>query len=608
MSLHFPIAPPYVGAVFPRTEYYDISDPEPADWRLKILVESSVHFWVYAVCAGKLSAVPPWELVENGTAPLRAPDQTFPGTISLYLEPNRAFAPQIGSPFGINHALEQAGLGRTVRCYVYENIDPSLLSAPIQRQLEVNQPLNKHNITSQTDRWEMFAEGEVAIWINGGDALAQASTQHASVAGRFMAEFGVMTTTGFVNPVYFFQTMQPYLHDPTELGAFKNLIGPNVPFLAPQPATTFLPASSGAAAVTMAQQRLYPAPALYEVKRRLSLTATQWRAIGDGQKSLYWDRLLRSSGHATTGSPFLFHTDDLANPFQLEAVAEFFTAWEEPGATGTAPAANVPQPAAVDLQQDDWNIVIIDPFQHASLGSPEIPRPDYYLAQHSAPSNSRCDSANPLPSPFNADTYDAVLFLIHHGEIKAWYRWSTYSSHKWEARAHQKCHLASSLVGNKAYHFRSLTASKKVPFINYAFMLSSILDEWSVPGKYYFRNGTPEDDGTITYDPAENKTGVIIHRGQSANTSNQARSYNGSGGCVVSPSFSLLRSIMVELHWEDQLQKPAGSRDQELLFLRNRTSAQSQSIFTDGKYPASNWNEKLRGMCYVIRPDEPTQK
>lgn len=617
MKLHFPLSPPFSSGSYQRVEPYDISDPEPEDWRLKTLVESDIHFWVYAVCSGRLSAVPPWELTASDVAPLRLPNHTLPNTISLYLEPNRVPAPSVDFPiaFGINKTLEEAGLGKAVRCYVYENVDPSLLSAPIQQQLNINANLARHNINGQVDRWEMFARGEVAIWINGGVPLAQASTHNASVAGSFMAEFSVLTTTGLINPIYFFELMHAHLNSPAHYSSFKSTIAPNWFPAAPKPPNSFVQGVTVSAAVTSAQQRLYPAPALYEAKQTRSLTDAQWRAIGNGQKGLYWNRLRRSSGHTTTGNPFVFDVKDMANPFQLEAVAEFFIAWPEPETPGSVPGANPPQPALVDLQEGDWNLVFIDPFQHPTLGSPEPPKSDYFLAKHTPPNALRCDAANPLPSPFNADRYDAVLFLVHQGEVKGWYRWATYTSHKWEAAHYGKCYLASSALGNQAYHFRSTTSSLKAKFINYAFLLSDVLDGSLVPGRYYYRPGMPSDDGTLAGDPDANKSGVMIHQGVTADMAHQTRSYSGSGGCLVSPNFCPLRSDVIEIYMEEELKKPAATRDEELAFLSHRTHSEGVRIRTgalrmeDGtSYQASYWNNKIRGMCYLIRPDEPTQK
>lgn len=630
MRLHFPLSEPFAAGAYPKTDPYDLSDPEPADWRMKILAESATQFFVHAVCPGWLSAVPPWELLEDEVAPLVKANQVRPDALTLYLQPNSVFAPQSSPslPFLFQNALEQAGLGKRVRCYVYYNLDPDapLFGAQVETQLAAHKPFKDHNINSAADRREMFAEGNGVVWVNGGDALAQASAQNASAAGRYLAGFGVLTDTGLVDPVFFFEKMLAYLHDPSKLNAFKNLFGTSWPFLAPSP--TPVPAAT-AAAINAAQQRLYPAPALYEAKQRLSLTDLQWRVVGNAQKALYWTRLLKSSGNANAGPPFVFNTDDMCNPFQLEAVAEFFVEWGEP----SGPPLNQPLPAAlpspphVDLQDDTWNLVFIDPFHHPTLGNPTPPKPEYFCRQYNAPNSPRCYTSNPLPSPFNADTYDAVLFLVHHGEVKAWYRWTTYTSHQWEGLAVGNCKLASSVMGNQIYYFRSITATGKnsdgsinwarKKYINYAFILSDISVGWYVPGRYYFRPGTPLDDGTAPHDAEAKKSGVIIHLGETAASDSYHANtfYSGSGGCLVSPSFPKLRRTMIELFWEDELKKPPASRETGPLFLRGRSNKACRTVITGETrtaqgtpYDANDWNDKIKGRCYVIRPDEPSQR
>lgn len=617
MKLYFPTYSPYSSTIYPKVGSYDISDPEPANWRVKILLESSTPYWAYAVCSGKLSAVPPWEVMDDGIAPLFKPNQNFPDTINLYLEPNQILAPQADylTSLGFLSKLEEAGLGKSVRYYVYENVSPDLLGVQIQQQLSVNEFLKKHKITDPRDRWEMFAKGQVAVWVNAGDSLARASSKNASKPDHSLIKFGVVTTTGYIDPVSFFEVMQSHLHDPTLFSGFKNLVGSQWPFLAPNSSSVMLPPPTAVDAIKSAKERLYPAPALYEAKQRLALSPNDWRQLGNAQKKLYWDRLLRSSGHTSTGSPFVFDVDDMTNPFQLETVAEFFIAWPTPCTSGTAPPLSVPSPAKVDLQQEDWNLVFIDPFNHAYLGIPKLPKPDYYLGKHTPPDGVRCDSANVLPAPFNEDTYNAVLFLVHQGEIKAAYRWSTYSSHQWEGKVKAKlrCGLGSSAVGNNIYHFRSYRGSTQ--FINYGFMISSTSDGWSVPGKYYFRHGTPEDDGKATGDSDKDKTGVMIHYGLSADSVSK-RYYNASGGCFVSPSFYLLRNAMVEIYWEEELKKAqATSQDKNLLHLCGRSHSDSQKIHSGGlkmrdgtRFLQKFWNGKIKGYCFVIRPDEPTQK
>src|SRR6185295_15754778 len=211
MKIYFPTSTPYNAFLYPKVGAYDLTDPEPENWRLKILLEGS-SFNVNAVCSGRLSAVPPWELPAQDLAPLREPEHVLPTSINLYLEPNQVFAPQTDYVTSLEFfsTMEQAGLGKSVRCYVYENIDPAAPGIQIQKQLAGNAFLKKNKITAQRDQWEMFAKGQLAVWVNGGDRLASASTLDPASLGRARVKFGVLTSTGYVDPVAFYEIMQSY--------------------------------------------------------------------------------------------------------------------------------------------------------------------------------------------------------------------------------------------------------------------------------------------------------------------------------------------------------------------------------------------------------------
>ena len=77
-------------------------------------------------------------------------------------------------------------------------------------------------------------------------------------------------------------------------------------------------------------------------RRKVEGLADLWHSVRDRQKALYWEQLRVRGGHSTTGHPFTFNTEDMANPFQLEAVSELFMDWTLPAVAGTSPRAAVP--------------------------------------------------------------------------------------------------------------------------------------------------------------------------------------------------------------------------------------------------------------------------
>src|SRR5262249_26375579 len=149
--------------------------------------------------------------------------------------------------------------------------------------------------------------------------------------------------------------------------------------------------------------------------------------------------------------PFTFNTDDMANPFQLEAVTEYFIAWPTPGDGTTSPPATPPATPAVDFLaatltlpraetqttiEHVWDLVVIEPFSPPLLGNPALPNPHFSLVPF-APAGGSCSPDGPAPTgPNNTfpdpDTYAGVLFLVYKGAVDRWYRWTTLTSHRWE--------------------------------------------------------------------------------------------------------------------------------------------------------------------------------
>jgi hypothetical protein len=310
----------------------------------------------------------------------------------------------------------------------------------------------------------------------------------------------------------------------------------------------------------------------------------------------------------------------MGNLFQLEAVTEFFMDWVEPSTPGTSPRVTVPVPPKVDLLAPDWNIVVVDPFDHDRLGSPILPRPDYQLAPYTPPQPvAPCEPSVTLP--LQADRYRGALFLVRRGQVVAWHRWSTISSHRWEDSLHQwnpggspMCDYASSVQGNRKFLFWSRTSSL-VP-INYAIQLydpetltNYVNRDWS-PGRYYFRAGSPMDDGSFATDGAEGKLAVMIHYGYANDQHNQQFAYIGSAGCVVSPEYYKLRNRMVALQLAS-----SSEENLDLEVLQNADKASSEGlhqgkilVYGNPYVGRSSWDDQLQGTAYVIRPDEPEQR
>jgi hypothetical protein len=592
MSLHLPLSVAALGSLS-QASPYDFSSPDPHQWRLGLGLETATAASLQAVCTGELSAVPPNDLPSKNVAPLRPP-QSLPPAIDLYLRPLFFPASQLRS---VNAALQTAGLGERLRAFVYRNVDPSSLGPSVGAALAAFQPLKDD--VDQEDRLKLFVQGEFAISVVKGDVLAQVAAQ-GSPQGE--SSFAVWTTSGFVDPVAFFTALQNLLDDPTQLPVFALQFGSHWP-------DSLLDTAANTKAAC--QTRLFPYPALAEARLRLTLSATDWAAVGVGQKAIYWQQLLARAGQPIAAPLFVFNREDMANPFQLEAVSDFFLNWPQPMTPGSPPPLAVPPPVLI-LASPGLHLVVVDPFDLLLTTPSTLPGPAFHLALY-APQGLPCA----LGALIAEDTYRGLLFVVHDGEIVGWFRWSTYSSHQWEDRARVRtdddgdplllgfpigplCAWAASIQGNARYNYRAEPAEKS-SFINFGFLV------WdpSLPGesascRFYFRPGSPP-----VFDQDRR---IMIHNGLSADTDpkNAAWSYNGSASGLVSPELYKLRNLMIERHLLDY-ERSHGTPDPAVLPLRNADATLSVSLFKndDDKYKRATWKGALSGFCWVIRPNEP---
>lgn len=574
-----PVFPPFDAGQYPVHEPYDIDDPEPTRWRLQVALASDSDIPLRAVCDGYLSTVPPWEMKEREVAYLHKVDSTLPGIVTVYLEPV-SVALQ-----AVNKILDKSGLGSELLCFVYQNADGQNFAKSL---LPDDTPL-PYGLTPAS-ALELFAWGDLRLWVNQGSKFGQAAPRIPDRTQQFLL-FGVLTSAGFVDPVVFFRAVALFLKETSEVEALAGLVTTRWPFLG----------NSSAEVLASAVGRLYPAPVLLEAKKRLALSGTDWGAIGILQKKLYWQRLLVSAGHATSGPAFLYNLSDIYNRFQLEAVAEFFLAWREP-ALGGQPPADFPSGSSmrVDLRTG-WHIVIIDPFDHQYLGPPALPKPDYSLSPYEFEGDCLEDN---VPSVVVGtkrrllpDQYRGVLFLVFNGEIRGYYRWTTYSAHKWENPEINHPDYLSSVLGNVRYKFYSWTSSS-LPVLNYGFRVyNPLLVNERTDGRFYFQQPVRDDP--------DGKGEVMVHIGYTRDTLNPDKNYNGSGGCIASPSLPRMRRRMAEIYLANT-QAPKDIR----VFV-NATHRQCVLLWTSALFKLFDndlWNHTIEGDFWIVHPDEPTTK
>jgi len=231
------------------------------------------------------------------------------------------------------------------------------------------------------------------------------------------------------------------------------------------------------------------------------------------------------------------------------------------------------------------------------------------------------------------DHYDGLLFLVHDGKVIYQYRWSSYTSRQhgiWELNPPDKTAFGtvsgwdqafSSIKGNRPYSYESFFSGGA--FRNFCFAITDIVpgntglahraDDRCLDAKYFF--GTPLANGhldsVVTQDLVAagafpGKTQIRIHRG---NEGAPVASGCGSDGCVVSPNSALMRWDLTALYEDDyQAFHGPNSGDPQLLQICSNTACENGLAVgwpISAPIPNTDWNRKLSGVLWIIRPDEP---
>ncbi len=200
------------------------------------------------------------------------------------------------------------------------------------------------------------------------------------------------------------------------------------------------------------------------------------------------------------------------------------------------------------------------------------------------------------------DHYDAALFVVKDGAVHAKFRWSSYTSRNYAAGSQ----LLSSLRGNRQYDFASFRSNSA--FINYAF---SVVDHGAAydgvrEARFYFATPVTADAAAPGANPnGGGKTLIRIHNGNHGNLAPGAAAAGGTGsaGCIVSPSFYDFRDVMITLFQADRV-AAAGAPDPHVAQLQGAGSVASGALLAANTVTAAQWNNRLTGSFWAIRPDE----
>jgi hypothetical protein len=236
------------------------------------------------------------------------------------------------------------------------------------------------------------------------------------------------------------------------------------------------------------------------------------------------------------------------------------------------------------------------------------------------------------------DHYDGALFLVHRGEVvgQRLYRWSTYTSRvygtwgdangtpltNWQQEL-------SSVRGNARYYYYAYRSDEK--FKNYTFAvvdcapgddgLCTDKNDHIAAARFYTGTPAPPAPPAPTGDPDPDKLDprvfpdaapdgtagkklIRLHRGNFG-----GKFGSGSAGCMVSPEYVKMRTDLLKL-FESDYAEYYGEKtfDAEVRKVVNANSnSASETLYklgTSAGLTGGNWNNKVVGTLWVIRPDE----
>lgn len=330
--LHLFIRPPYQPTDTPAgpwTRVYSYGVDETASGatavRSHTLLRSSGDARVRAAAAGKISMRPPGLLASAPTQELDpiGPDEPLPDTINFYLHISPATTNQRAFR---NQAAPLSGL----EGFAYFNIETASLETTFGALLDgVVQPPGSITRSEIVNR---FVRGVLDLPVKGGQFIGVASTTGAPTGTRQVG-FAAQSQHGPVDPSHVYDWMRDFVEDSQlELDQLLALMPKRWPLIGSNLGRD--------EAIDSTRNALYPMPVLEELRNRLLLSRAEWRQVGNNQKRLFQNRLLRRVGHWSGENlppAFEFDDADWRNIFQLEAVAEFYANFDDPWKPGAQP-------------------------------------------------------------------------------------------------------------------------------------------------------------------------------------------------------------------------------------------------------------------------------
>jgi hypothetical protein len=166
---------------------------------------------------------------------------------------------------------------------------------------------------------------------------------------------------------------------------------------------------------------------------------------------------------------------------------------------------------------------------------------------------------------------------------------------------------------DKTYRIDGVDNSGKILTLDGSPLLPDDISGWLIVYRDY--DGVRENrhyfEATVTADsappgakpayPGAGKTEIRLHYGNM-----NSNGGSGSAGCMVSPLYFRMRNRLIELYQEEwAAAHGTGTSDPdvaEVYALNTLADHQAAGVFSG--IPASQWNDKIVGTLWLIRPDE----
>lgn len=198
------------------------------------------------------------------------------------------------------------------------------------------------------------------------------------------------------------------------------------------------------------------------------------------------------------------------------------------------------------------------------------------------------------------DHFDGIMLVVFNGEVRRKIRWTSFTSRDY-APGHQ---FLSSLRGNRAYDFMTYRSGNA--FRNYSVRIVDQGRSYDGVHEARFYFATPVTADSVPAGTAPNgggKTEIRLHY-------SGMNSVDGcdSAGCLVSPSYHYLRDELIEVYQGEYAAfNGPGTEDAQVQKAHGRSQADSETLWNTAGAAGlngANWNDKIVGTFWVVRPDE----